>query len=208
MNKKTDCLTGLYQEFAHYYAQHRCPWAPASPDRIFNLCFKRVFHAYRKWMSPAEFLAAIYRTLGIPGVEPAGLFQKFDPKKYNGRLSPEDHFVSLFRTNLKGNLGLELRRVTDRGQRDDRENFGGHRVIEFLEEGTKFSRYDVEAVESLPEALLLLEGEELRVIKSRYWDGDSNRKIGLQLGMDHKTVKRRHDAALAKLRRFYEAGAA
>jgi hypothetical protein len=208
MSKKTENPRVLDQEFAHYYAQHRCRWAPASHDRIFNLCFKHVYPAYRNRMSPAEFLEAVYRTLGIPGDKPAGVFETFDPEKYKSGLPMEEHFVNFFKQKLRGKLDLALKRDTDRGQHGNRETFGGHRVIEFLEEGTKFSRYEVEAVESLSEALSLLEGEELRVIKSRYWDGDSNRKIGRELRMDHKTVKRRRDAALAKLQRFYEAGAA
>ncbi len=208
MTKKTYCPRGLDREFEHYYALHRCLWAPASPHRIFNLCFKHVFPAYRNRMSPEQLLATIYRTLGIPGDKPAGLFHSFDPEKYKGQLPLEAHFVNLFKWKLKGNLGRVLRRATDRSRRGDQEKFVARTEIGLQKVETRFSQHNVKAVESLPEALSLLEGDERRVIQSTYWGGGSTRKIGLELRMDHKTVERRRDAALAKLQRFYEAGAA
>jgi RNA polymerase sigma factor (sigma-70 family) len=45
---------------------------------------------------------------------------------------------------------------------------------------------------------------EWEIIRLKYWKGLSARQIGIRLGIDHKTVRRRHDAALAKLRAFFE----
>lgn len=55
-----------------------------------------------------------------------------------------------------------------------------------------------EAVENLPEC-------ERDVIRGRYWEGWSFRKIAGRLGKDHKTVVRWHDSALKGIRRVIAA---
>jgi len=198
------CSNRLYAEFERYYVGARCRWAPANPRRLFNLAFKRVYPAYREKMSRWQFLAAIYRTLGVrDNEELPGLFQTFDPRKYKGPLPLEDHFVNFFKKKLVGNLTLAMKRVTDNGRRGDREKFIARPEIGLLTEQTRFSRHDIEAVEALPEALAHLESEERVVIQLTYWAGDSNRSIGRCLGLNHKTVAARHRSAMSKLRRCY-----
>jgi hypothetical protein len=83
-NKTAALLGGLYREFAHYYTTERCEWAPDNPERVFNLAFKTVYPRYRKRLTPEQFLAEVYGTLGFSSAQPDGLFQTFDPAKYTG----------------------------------------------------------------------------------------------------------------------------
>src|SRR5437868_6898679 len=90
----------LYAEFAEFYTAEKCRWAPAEPRRVFNLAFEVVYPDYRDRLSPEQFLGVLYATLGFDGADPPGLFQTFDPTRYNGRRRLDDHFVSLFVTKL------------------------------------------------------------------------------------------------------------
>jgi RNA polymerase sigma factor (sigma-70 family) len=185
----SDCPRWLAHEFDCYYVEYRCRWAPTSPRPIFNLCFNWVFLAYRKRMSPEEFMSVIYETL-------ESLFQTFDPDKYTGRLPLDKHFVIFFKRKLQGKLSHSLKKISSRGHCAQPEEFPD---IMPLEDETRSSEH----VESLPEGLTQLDQEERHVIERKFWDGYSFRKIGRELDRDHKTVIRRYDSALAKLRDFF-----
>jgi RNA polymerase sigma factor (sigma-70 family) len=211
----------LYDEFAAYYASERCRWAPNDPRRVFNLALKSIYPSYNRRLTAEQFLALIYDTLGVRQGRPRGLFQSFNPGKYKGRLSLQDHFVNLFmrrlKDRLKGNLsrnGTDQNRQADASEFQARPELGLYKV-------TRTSRWNRQRVESLPEALAFLLThdrevenavaealaglglQEEQVIRLTYWGGLSRRKIGRLLGLDHKTVARRYDDALWKLREFY-----
>jgi RNA polymerase sigma factor (sigma-70 family) len=57
--------------------------------------------------------------------------------------------------------------------------------------------------DTVPEALASLNDKERAVIEVKYWTGWSDRRVGAALDVDHKTVRRRHDEGIAKLRQFY-----
>ena len=58
-------------------------------------------------------------------------------------------------------------------------------------------------LEILPAVLACLDARERSVIHLLYWADLSARKVGALLEMDHKTVARVHEKAVAKLRRLY-----
>jgi hypothetical protein len=63
----------------------------------------------------------------------------------------------------------------------------------------------VRLVDTVPDALAALDEPERVVIELTYWPPrrPSDRKIGRYLHCDHKTVKRRHETAMVKLRLYY-----
>src|SRR5262245_1023331 len=130
MNKKTSFperageMRRLRQDFADYYARHRCRWAPANPRRLFNAAFKGVYSVYHRRLTPCQFLALVYDRLGARAGGLRGLLQTFDPAKYGGRLPLEEHFLNLFLRRLKGRVRNCLTRTrTDQGRPGDRSKF-------------------------------------------------------------------------------------
>jgi hypothetical protein len=112
------------EEFCRYYVREwgrwvaedasRADWAPRNPKRLFNLALKKLYPDCRKKMSIWAFLAEIYKTLGFHFEERKGLFQQFDPCRYQGTLALADHFTNLFKKRLKANLDRALKAKTDR----------------------------------------------------------------------------------------------
>jgi RNA polymerase sigma factor (sigma-70 family) len=196
----------LYREFAGYYALHHCPEAPARPRRLFNLCVKKIYPACRSRITPPEFMGAVYDILGVRCGQPKGLFQSFDPAKYRGALPLENHFVNLFARKLRGKLARASKPAGDGGRRGNPEKFFCRPELGLIKEEVR-SRRDREMAESVIEAIEVLESHERLVIHMTYWEELSNRKIGEILGIDHKTVRSKHDRAIRKLRRYYAASA-
>ena len=199
----------LYEELALYYATERCRWAPANPRRLFNLAFKRLYPAYRRWISSHQFLAVVYDTLGTRRGKPRGLFQTFDPARYTKSLPLEEHFINLFAQKLKGRAKNHLKREAAHGQVCDPTKLRAQPEMELVGTTQRSTRHG-EWLASIPDALWQLDAEEHLVIRLKFWDDLSLREIGLALRQDHKTVGRRQEAALGKLRRYYgvEPGAA
>lgn len=192
----------LYDEFAQFYAQERCPWAPTNPRRVFDLAFGKTFRAYRKTLSREQVLAAVYDTLGFRGAERPGLFQTFDPARYSGSRPYEDHFLSLFARKLRGKLSLMTRRTTDGGREGDTTKFRPNPALGLLRKEERPASEQA-LLDDIPAVLDCLDARERGVIHLVYWADLSARKVGALLGMDHKTVARVHDQAVGKLRRLY-----
>jgi RNA polymerase sigma factor (sigma-70 family) len=196
------------EEFSEYYNRElkrwiaedasRADWAPRNPNRLFNLALKTLYPEYRKKMSVWAFLAEIYKTLGFHSEERKGLFQKFDPCRYQGTLALADHFTNLFKKRLKANLDRAVRVKTDERRCKKPERYRGLRCAS----RTRWQKWELEGV--LLVMVAKLGDAERVIIWLRYWEGLSDRKIGQRLDIDHKTVRRRHNVAIAKLLAFYE----
>jgi RNA polymerase sigma factor (sigma-70 family) len=191
----------LYREFASYYHEHRCCYAPANPRQIFGLCMS-LYQAYRRFMPAWEFMSDVYATLGVREGEPRGLFQTFAPAKYRGKLSLERHFANLFKKKLWGKVLRSLSPKTDRGRRGDPGRFQASPELGLRKEQPR-SRWDRELIENVREAMAQLEGGERTIIYLMYWRDFSARKIAALLEVDHKTVGRRYDKAMKKMREFF-----
>jgi RNA polymerase sigma factor (sigma-70 family) len=202
VRRRKSILRKLYEEFQGFYTRHRCRWAPANPRRIFNLCFRSLYPQFNRRITPYGLMAVVYEVLGVRRAEPRGLFQTFDPAKYKGSLPLEDHFVNLFTKRLRGKLSKACVPASDSGREADPARFRARPEIGLHKEGGMADR-DRELVESVPEALACLEKQERLVIHLNYWVDLSGRQIAAVLGIDHKTVRGRHDRAIRKLRRFY-----
>jgi RNA polymerase sigma factor (sigma-70 family) len=197
----------IYGEFASYYSQERCPWAPASPRRLFKLAFKKFFRAYRRHLTPEQFLAVVYDTLGTRRGRPRGLFQTFDPRLYKNSLPLEEHFVNLFATKLKGRLKNHVKRAASAGRLCDPTRLRFRGQLELVGKAQSSPR-ERDLLGALPEAMDQLDDEEHTIITLAFWHDLSLREIGAILRRDHKTVGRRQEAALRKLRRFYDVDSA
>jgi RNA polymerase sigma factor (sigma-70 family) len=195
-------MSRLYGEFARFYEQQRCPWAPANPKRIFNLAFDKLYPRFYDRLSEEQFLSAVYATLGFPGSDPKGMFETFDPAKYRGSRGLDDHFVSLFARKLTGKLTRAVSRTTDRGRRGDPAKFRPDPALGLLDERVR-PESEQACLDLLPAVLACLDARERAVIHLTYWGDLSARKVGELLGMDHKGVARVHDRAVGKLRRMY-----
>src|SRR5213080_1787408 len=101
---RNETLRLLYREFASYYVQQRCPWAPTNPRRLFNLALKSMFRRFGKRITLWELVGEMYATLGVARGEPRGLFQDFDPSRYHGKLLLESHFANMFKQRLRARL--------------------------------------------------------------------------------------------------------
>jgi hypothetical protein len=194
----------FYDEFANYYEQQRCQWAPPDPRRAFLLAFEGIYPAYRRRVPPEQLLALVYDTLGVRRGKPRGLFQTFDPNRYAKKSLPlEEHFLNSFAVRLKGRVKNHLRREAGRGRLCDPTKL--HRRADLKLVGTaQRTPAERELLADLPVALERLEGEEHLVVHLSYWDDLSAREIGLALRKDHKTVGQLREAALGKLRRYLE----
>lgn len=202
-----------YQEFAAYYARERCRWAPENPLRVYNLAIRTLWPEVRDRMTLDHFMATVYATLGFRRTKPdhgkpkipPGLFHDFDPDKYHGTLPPEDHFVNLFKKRLWGKLGRELRPRTDKRKKGDRFGFVARPHLG-LRRGreTPRSRHEQERLDLIPEALATLDPQEQQLVRLVYWDDRSKCEAAVDLKVNRRTVTRRHDEALRKLRRYYE----
>jgi RNA polymerase sigma factor (sigma-70 family) len=188
---------------------------------VLKLAITRVYQRrFEQYMGPAEFMACVYATLGVRQGNPRGLFQTFDPTKYNGSLPLEKHFLNVFMKRLRARLHRSRHPRTDNGRNDPDQKFvarpelglfrqqgrhGTYRSLEDLPDRAWPPRGLQRLLETLPEALSTLTPWEREVIEWAYSSSRlSTRKIGSYLGIDHKTVKRRHDKALEKLRDFYQ----
>jgi RNA polymerase sigma factor (sigma-70 family) len=179
---------------------------------------------YATRLLPGEFLSLVFQALyGAPG-KGRGLVADFDPARYRGRLAPAGHFLNMLKRRLQAGVRRALDRMTDRGRAGDQDRFP-HRpevglcaLRRFPREVTEAdTRFDPAAVpdrgsgpdgldrlrESLPEALATLSPQQHRVVFLRYWLGWSYRRIGEDMGLDHKTVAGRHGEALGRLRAYY-----
>jgi hypothetical protein len=188
-------LRRLYEEFARYYMEERCRWAPTNPKRVFNLAFEVVYPDFHGRLTPEEFLAEMYAVLGFRGSQPEGLFQTFDPTKYTCSLPLQNHFVNLFRARLRWRLLDQFRRLAKW-----RQKLNPAELTHEAEERR------LERVADLPEGLSLLSSVEFAVVHMTYWGRYSHREVAVELGMDRETVRRRHDSALLRLRAFYGVG--
>jgi RNA polymerase sigma factor (sigma-70 family) len=223
-----EAIRCLYREFASYYTNERCRWAPANPRRVFNLAFKTLFRHFGKTLSLWDFVGEMYATLGVRQGEPRGLFQDFDPAAYNGKLSLESHFLGVFKKRLWARLRRIRHPRSDRGRRGNVHRFQANPQLGLISQRggigpRRHGRFDSEELEAtsvdqprrswdvralagtVGEAMTRLNPAERNVILLTYWvnPAASAREIGLLLGVDHKTVQRRHDKAIAKLRDFY-----
>jgi RNA polymerase sigma factor (sigma-70 family) len=152
-----------------------------------------IYQEYRNKLTEEQLLAEVYAVLGFAGSKPPGLFRTYDPAKYHGRLSHEDHFVNLFARKLKS----RLRRAARRASGDCRRR----RLYAAREQTVSTQEQMCRAL--LPVVLGCLEPRERAVIHLTYWEALSARKVGELLGIDDKTVKKVHDKAVGKLRRWY-----
>jgi hypothetical protein len=199
---RAGALCRLYEEFARYYVEERCEWAPANPRRVFNLAFERFYPGVQNRMSPEEFLGVVYQTLGFRGTDRDGLFQTFNPALYRGHRPLDDHFVSFFARKLKGKLGRAVGRTTDRERPGDPHTFRTDPGLGLVNHRDVSDR-DREHLADLPAVLSFLDPRERAVVHLLYWDDLSTRKAATLLNIDHKTVARVRDGAVAKLRRLY-----
>jgi RNA polymerase sigma factor (sigma-70 family) len=166
-----------------------------------------LYPTYRKRVTPQQLLGLIYETLGVHLGQPRGLFQVFDPRKYNGKLPLVEHFANLFMHRLRGRVRNAINPArTGRGRPCDVWKFRAQPELSLFQM-ERPSRWDRELVESVPEALDCLGSQERMVIRLTYWGNLSNRKIAIRLRMDHETVARRHKSALRKMKRYYGAAA-
>jgi RNA polymerase sigma factor (sigma-70 family) len=190
--------TYLSREFATFYAAHRCQWAPA-PWRLLGLA-ESIYQDFRKNMTAAQFLSVVYRTLYDPHKDKdLGLFKTFDPRKYNGRLALEDHFVNLFARRLRTNLRRELRPRTDRGREGNPFLFRTRPGLGLVKEERVPLPEDLMR-ERVREAVLSLPPQERDIVRARYWEDLSFRGIGERLGVHYKAVERKHGRAIEWMR--------
>jgi hypothetical protein len=192
----------LYREFAEFYTTERCRWAPTNPRRAFNLAFGSISSQFRDQLTMEQILAVMFETLGYRGAPRPGLFQTFEPAKYKGMRPLEEHFLSLFARKLKGKLTSLLRRTTDHGRKGDRTKFRPNPALGLLRQEVRPAS-EQDKLDSLLAILAVLDAREREVVHLLYWRDLSARKAGEWLGMNHKTVGRVHESALAKLRRHY-----
>jgi hypothetical protein len=222
---KSTALHAAYLEFEKFYLrerdlwvaedQARDGWASRNPRRLFGLAVHEAGRTFGGRLPASALLDAAYVTLGLgtkgrclPSLRDGrlrpGLFQTFDPKKYTkGRRTLPDHFAGMFKNRLKTNLRRWLRFKTDNGRRDPKRKFRHNpRVGLFRRDWSPGPRL----VDTVREALGTLDGRERVVIELTYWADLSSREIGDLLDLDHKAVLRKHNAALVKLRVYYDAG--
>jgi len=178
-----------------------------NPKRAFNLVINTLFRHYRKRLTLWDFMGAVYSTLGVGEGEPKGLFQSFDPSRYHGKSPLEQHFLNLFKKKLWGRLVRLLRTPTHKCKARDRLTFLARPALGLVREEKRVSRQEHDLVQSISEALACLDGPEKLVIQMVYWDSLSARKVATILQVDHKTVGRRHNLAIRKLRQFYDVAA-
>lgn len=76
----------LIREFREFYEQNRCPEASINPMQVFRLA-KGLYEAYRDRLTAFAFLSVLYHTL-------VGIFDRFDPAEYHGKLSIDKHFLN------------------------------------------------------------------------------------------------------------------
>jgi RNA polymerase sigma factor (sigma-70 family) len=181
------------REFVAVYAPHARPGRP-SADRVYGFvdCLYRDVYARR--MTFGEFVSEVYVVLtGSPG-RGVGLLNDFDPALYHGRKAPEDHFLNMLGRRLRARLRRRARaeclvRGPAPNAPPDRPAARRHGLARLRE--------------SLPEALATLDPVSRELVRRKYWDGMSDRQVGRALGCDHRTVARRHELALDRLRAFY-----
>jgi RNA polymerase sigma factor (sigma-70 family) len=166
--------------------------------RLFNLALETLYPHCRKRMTLWAFLSEMYKTLGLHSGKPKGLFQDFDPNRYKGTLTLASHFTNLFKGRLRANIQRALASKDDERRCESPEKYRGHRYT------SRPASLKWELESTLPEMFARLGESERTIIRLRYWEGQSNRQIGERLGIDHKTVRRRHDAAVERLREFFE----
>jgi RNA polymerase sigma factor (sigma-70 family) len=145
-------------------------------------------------MSVCDLLSVLYETL-------SKLFEDFDPARYGGERPLTDHFVDMFAGRIKRALARRARPKSDKGKKGDKNRFVGRPELGLFN-GTsdrtslqnEWMRQKVhEALRHLPEA-------QHQVIKGKYFLEQSYREIARELGFDHKTVRKRHDDAIDRLR--------
>jgi hypothetical protein len=101
---RNETLQLVYREFASYYVEQRCCWAPENPRRLFNLACKTMFRRFGKRITLWELVGEMYAILGLARGEPRGLFQDFDPSLYDGKLPLDSHFTNMFKQRLRARL--------------------------------------------------------------------------------------------------------
>jgi len=201
------CPSHLFDEFSTYYRAERCAWAPAEPARLYNLAFKELYPGCEGRLQPEEFLSVMYETLGFRGAERPGLFQTFEPGKYNGGKPLAEHFVNFFARKLRGKLAHALAKTGQK--RPPRPERVPHIPELGLIRRTHAGSCGREIGEQLPACWRRLDARERKAVELSFWEGLSARRVGAALGVDHKTVPRVLSRALARLRReLGEPGAA
>jgi len=181
----------LVREFCEFYQARRCPCAPANPMRIFRLG-ETLYKQYLRRITPAGFMSVLYETL-------QSIFQRFDPTKYQGQRPIEDHFANFFKKTLWGNLRRAMRPRSDMGRKGNRQKF--HPQPELGLRIAKESLHTEWAHEEIHEAVSELPQVEQSIIRGRYWADLSEAKVAKSLGIDRRTVKKRHDMAIERLRK-------
>jgi hypothetical protein len=226
--KWSGALGVAYREFERY--MHECyPCYPVAPRRVFGFAVKLYHTRYARVMDLWQFLGCVYDTLGYgPSDRMAtGLFAAFDPNKYHGRLDPAKHFLNGFSRRLRDRLRRCLYPRTDQ-RRTDKRGVKPDDVLGFLKvcrlpETPRWRCGSQKLLESLPdrqwpprglgelEAFLLeaywwLTELEIKVLTLAYSSRKmpSLREMGRSLGIDHKTVRRHLEAALDKLRQYFQ----
>jgi RNA polymerase sigma factor (sigma-70 family) len=196
----------LYDEFARYYREHRCPGAPDG-KRVFGLA-RRLYADYYGRLTPSHFMSVVYQTLdglflGEDGLLNGKRARRFEPNKYQGDQSDPNklhkHFLNMFARRLAANLERSLHPRTDRGRRGDPSRFEPRPRLGLFR-AEKVCLQTEWAKEWVRRAVLDLSPEEREVIRGRYWQDESYRGMAKRFGVDYKTVQRRHDHALDSLR--------
>jgi DNA-directed RNA polymerase specialized sigma24 family protein len=210
----------LRREFMQYYESHRCLGAPPG-GRVFGFCWTLYETRFARRFSPQEFLGALYETLdGRPG-RGRGLLNDFELSKYHGGVPAANHFINMLAYRLIVRLQRWRRRLSDRGKSPKRPGFLHRPELGLCRgvarrtavpgadgpdlpdlphpDGPPGQTVD-DSGEGLTEALAALSPSQYEIILLWYWGGLSARAIGGAVGVDHKTVRRRHDWALNRLR--------
>jgi RNA polymerase sigma factor (sigma-70 family) len=188
----------LFEEFATYYNQHRCESAPENPRRVFALA-RRIHADGYAGLTKHHFLSVLYETL-------EGLFRDFDPAKYNGKINIENHFVNMLGYRLKTNFKRALSPRTDNGRQADRYLFQARPELGLLKptrpsvHEERARERDELAREKVRDAVERLPVGERDIIWGLYWDDLTACDLARRLKIDRRTVKRRHDNALEKVR--------
>jgi hypothetical protein len=164
--------------------------------------------------------------------EAAALFATFDPAKYKGR-DVDKHFLNVLSMRLRYRVGRCLHpyagpgtRQTDQNRQDVRgcppgavlgffrehrlserltRRFGLQKLLESLPDRPWPPRRLGRLAECLFEAYELLDESQIAVLECAYSGRKtpSFREMGRCLGIDHKTARKRLDAALAKLEGYF-----